>query len=355
MTGARSAIILGGTGQIGRAVSRRLVEDGWAVTLVARSAPRPEAGQAPGVGRLAADRRDPAALRRVLGGGADAVIDITAYDADDARALLDFQDDIGALVVISSSGVYRDAQGRTLDEAAIHGFPDFPAPISEDQPTVAPGPQTYSTRKVALEQALLQTARVPVTILRPCAIHGPGSVHAREWWFVKRMRDARPAIPLAYDGASRFHTTSVRNIAALTAVVVALGGARVLNIADDEALTVGEIGALIARHMAYEGALIGLGEAGFPGRLGRTPWSTPRPFVLDTRAARAVGYAPVADYAATIGEVCDDLLARAAGRDWKTVFPVLAAYPYDLFDYAAEDAAIREGRLGDVARALDVI
>ena len=43
-------------------------------------------------------------------------------------------------VVISSSSVYRDEKGRTLDEAEKNGFPDLPEPIQETQPTVAPGP-----------------------------------------------------------------------------------------------------------------------------------------------------------------------------------------------------------------------
>jgi hypothetical protein len=54
---------------------------------------------------------------------------------------------VGALVVVSSASVYRDAAGRTLDEAAASGFPELPVPIPETQPTVEPGAATYSTRK----------------------------------------------------------------------------------------------------------------------------------------------------------------------------------------------------------------
>jgi nucleoside-diphosphate-sugar epimerase len=99
---------------------------------------------------------------------------------------LNVQDSIGALVVVVSSSVYRDNEGRTLDEAAQNGFPEFPDPIAETHPTVTPGDATYSTRKVALEHLLLDEATIPVTVLRPAAIHGPGSIHPREWWFVKR-------------------------------------------------------------------------------------------------------------------------------------------------------------------------
>lgn len=335
----RSAVVLGGTGQIGRAVTDRLLAGGWTVTSVARQVP---AAPRAGVRFVAADRHDAQTLRQAIGEGADALIDIAAYDAEDGRQLLDLQHDVGALVVISSSSVYRDAQGRTLDEAAINGFPDLPDPMSEAQPTVAPGDETYSTRKVALERVLLDQASCPVTVLRPGAIHGVGSKHPREWWFIKRMLDGRPVIPLAFEGRSRFHTTSTLNIAELVAVALERPGTRVLNIADPAALSVAEIGAIIGRHMNYAGKLVGLDAARFAKRIGRTPWSTPGPFVLDTRAAEALGYAPVADYAATAGATVDDLVKVAAGRDWRAVFPVLASYPYEQFDYAAEDRALAD-------------
>lgn len=181
-----------------------------------------------------------------------------------------------------------------------------------------------------------------MTVLRPGAIHGVGSLHPREWWFVKRMLDGRPVIPLAYEGRSRFHTTSVLNIAELVAVALERPDRRVLNIADPVALSVAGIGAIIGRAMNYQGRLVGVEEGRFPRIVGRTPWSTPRPFVLDTCAAQALGYAPVTDYAATASTIRDDLIQAAAGRDWRDAFPVLASYPYEQFDYAAEDSALAE-------------
>lgn len=337
---ARSAIVLGGTGQVGVAAAERLAAAGWTVTVVSRGdRPAPPALREAGVRLVAADRHDGKALRRAIGDGADALIDITAYDAEDGRQLLDLQDDFGSLVVLSSSSVYRDAAGRTLDEARINGFPELPDPIPETQAIVPPGEATYSTRKAALE-AVLAGARLPVTVLRPGAIHGPGSQHPREWWFVKRMLDARPLIPLAYGGASRFHTTSVRNIAALIQTALDHPGHRTLNIADPTAPTVRRIGEAIAKAVGYSGQLVDLPGATRPPLLGRTPWSTPLPFVLDTAAALALGYRPVTDYAAAAPAICADLVATADQGDWRGRFPILAAYPYDLFDYAAEDAAL---------------
>ena len=283
------------------------------------------------------DRDNPGSLSRALGTGADALIDTTAYDLGHARQLITVQGSIGSFVVISSSSVYRDNLGRTLDEASQNGFPEFPDPIAETQPTVDPGPTTYSTRKIALERHLLDESAAPVTILRPCAIHGLESRLPREWWFVKRILDHRRAIPLAYRGTSRFHTSSVANIAALTRVAVETPGHRVLNIADPSAPSVADIAAFIAQHLDYDGRIVEVDEQIYPPSVGRTPWSVPRPFVLDCQAALELGYSPATTYADAAKLVCDWLVATAGDGDWKERFPVLARYPRDLFDYAVED------------------
>jgi nucleoside-diphosphate-sugar epimerase len=333
---ARRAFIVGGTGQIGRAVAAELLRRGWRVTIAARGGRSvPQDLMQQGMEFVAADREQPDALARSIGAGADAVIDTVAYDAVHARQLLAIEGDVGAFVVISSAAVYRDDNGRTLDEARETGFPELPDPITEAQPTVEPGPATYATRKIALERTLLDEARRPVVILRPCAIHGTHSHHPREWWFVKRILDRRPFVPLAHEGRSRFHTSAAANIAALAATALDHPGTRILNIADPEAPSVMEIGALIAAHMRYQGQMIGLGPDA-PGTVGVSPWSVPRPFILDTAAAVALGYTARTSYRQAIGPLCDWL----AGQDkeaWEAAFPVLAKYRWALFDYASED------------------
>jgi nucleoside-diphosphate-sugar epimerase len=337
----RHAFIIGGTGQIGLALAETLLTAGWTVTVGSRGQRELPRGLAErGARTVVFDRDEAGALGRALGRGADALVDVTAYGPAHGRQLLDVQRDVGSLIAVSSSSVYRDVAGRTLDEAVANGFPALPDPVAETQPTVAPGDETYSTRKVALERVLLDAAAIPVTILRPAAIHGPGSIHPREWWFVKRMLDGRAVIPLAFDGQSRFHTTAVRNIAELARVALDLPGTRVLNIADPEAPSVAEIGAAIAAHLGYRGRFLGLADRGFPATIGRTPWSVPRPFVLDTAAAWALGYRPVTTYAAAVGATCDDLAGVSPHGDWQARFPVLAGYPYDHFDYRAEDLAL---------------
>jgi nucleoside-diphosphate-sugar epimerase len=332
----RRAFIVGGTGQIGRAVAAELLSRGWHVTIAARGGRLPpEHLLQQGAEFVGFDREEPGALAKAIGGGADAIIDTVAYDEGHARQLLGIEEDVGAFVVISSASVYRDREGRTLDEAGETGFPDLPEPIPETQPTVDPGPMTYSTRKVALERTFLDNARRPATILRPCAIYGPHSSHPREWWFVKRMLDGRPFIPLAYEGKSRFHVSAVANIAALAAIALEHSAVGILNAADPEAPSVAEIGALIAGHMRYEGRIVGIG-ADAPANVGLSPWSIPRPFILDMQAAATLGYTPRTTYRQAVGPLCD-WLARQDPGAWQAAFPVLADYPWPVFDYASED------------------
>ena len=329
----RRALIVGGSGQIGRAATRNLLAAGWDVTAAQRHPSGVVAPLAPHT--ITLDRDDPGALAKAVGDGFDAVIDTVAYDDAHARQWLALQGSIGALLIISSGSVYCDARGRTLDEAAETGFPDFPVPINEDQPTVAPGPATYSTRKVALEQTLLQGAAIPVTVLRPCAIHGEASRHPREWWFVKRMLDGRVRIPLAYNGESRFHTSATANIAELARVALEAGGTRILNAADPRALSVAEIGRAIGR--AYNRDLDLTLLPGPPRRgVGATPWSVAGPLIVDTSRGEALGYRPVTGFEDAIGEACRSAEALAAQG------APFAPYLATMFDYAAEDAALAQ-------------
>ncbi|MEF2072360.1 NAD-dependent epimerase/dehydratase family protein [Consotaella aegiceratis] len=333
----RHAFVIGGTGQIGRAVATELASRGWRVTLSSRSEPSDADELASrGISSVALDREAPGALGNVLAEGTDALIDTIAFTETHADQLLEIEQAVGAFVVISSSSVYRDDAGRTLDEARDNGFPIFLGPIDEAQPTVEPGPETYSTRKVALERRLLDHARQPVTILRPAAIYGPYSTHPREWWFVKRMLDRRPAIPLAYQGRSQFHSTAAANIARLIGVVLDAPKTHILNIADPEAPSVAEIGTAIATHLGYEGRLMPIETPESGGSVGWTPWSVPSPFTLDTSRALALGYGPATIYQDAVGPTCDWLTAQDGAR-WRTLFPGLAAYPFELFDYRAED------------------
>jgi len=330
---ARTAVILG-YGQIGSAVARDMAAHGWQVRVLRRTNAAPAAQTPAGIHFEQLDRDAPCALGAALGGGADAVIDTIAFTADHARQWLPLATSIGSLTVISSISVYCDAEGRTMDQAQGKGFPSFPIPIAEDQPTIAPGPATYPSRKAALEQVLLDHARCPVALLRPGAIHGERSRQPREWWFIKRILDGRRRVPLAFAGQPRFHTSATANIAAMCRLTAEQRASGAFNIVDPAALSARQIGEAIARVYAVELDIVPLPGAPI-GVVGQHPWCIPADMVMDMARAHGIGYVPVVGYTDTIGKVC-----RCAEAMTRTGMPLPAYLGPEFFDYAREDSVL---------------
>lgn len=325
-----NALIVGGTGQIGLSVAHRLASEGWEVTIASRN---PTELTGPWK-HIILDATQSGSLVAAIDKKYDLILSCVAYDAVDAHELVKAQSYAGRIIVISSVSVCCDHEGRSLDESRESGFPDFPDGFSETCDTVPPGPETYSTRKVAMEQALLSTATVPVTILRPSAIHGPYSKHAREWWFVKRLLDGRQQIPLAFNGQSRMGTTSVNAIA--EAVVRSAGDElpTIVNVRDADSPSVYEIGRIIMAKMQREAELVGLSDDRYPAQYGATPWSLPKPYVCQSVATHKQTYSE------TVSSTVDWLIRSVDPDDWKGTLPQLAGYPYDHFDYKNDEEAL---------------
>ncbi len=318
----RSVAIIG-AGQIGHAAAQQFGAEGWQVRVLARSKPDWSIEKQVFERYIAGDDYPPEA---------DVVVDTIAFDEDDA-ARYD-PDRIGSLVVISSASVYCDEQGRTLDEGPQNGFPDFGGPITEEQSTVRPGPETYSTRKVRMENEALDQFDDRATVLRPCAIHGPHSRHPREWWFVKRLIDGRTQIPLSHRGKSRFQTTAAQSIGEMAMLAAERDVGGIFNIADDDAPSVSQVGEAIARPLVKTVQLVPLEEDTLDG-IGRTPWSIPAEMIVSNEKAVRHGASRVSYRSAVEGAI--DWLRDLNPTDWRAAFPQLAAYPWDLFDYEAED------------------
>jgi nucleoside-diphosphate-sugar epimerase len=272
--------------------------------------------------------------------GFDLLVDVVPFELAHAEQLLEL--DVGGIVAISSASVYADDEGRTLDEAqAADDFPEFPGPIPETQPTVEPGDATYSTKKAALELRLLENDRIPATIVRPCAIYGPGDRMAREWFFVKRALDRRPYIVLTLRGANHFHTTASANIGELVRLIAANRATGVFNCGDPDPPTVLEISRRVAAAVGHEWTEVLLPQPEGRGAVGNTPWSAPKPFVVDmSAAAEQLGYEPVTTWSEAIDRQVEWLMEATRGRKWEEVLPRGAEYLQ--FEYEGEDSLVKD-------------
>jgi nucleoside-diphosphate-sugar epimerase len=319
----RRALVVGGTGLGGRAIAERLATAGWEVTVAARGHRPPP----PGTAMSIVDCTVPGALQAAVGNGVDLLVLGTGFAAREVIAL---GDRIGAVVALSSASLYVDGSGRAMGGGDPESFPDLPVPVPEHHPVAGP--------RAEAERLLLDGCAAPVSVLRLGLLSGPWTDHGREWYFLERALDRRPVFVHAYGGGHPMATTTVDNLAEAVRLAAERPGTRVLNCADPDPVTPVEVARAIcayAGHEPEELLLPGPPQAG----VGASPWSAPRPFVLDCGGlVRELGYRPVTTFREGVGRTCRWLESTVDRNRWEQTLPRLAAYPLSLFDYQAEDA-----------------
>ncbi len=290
------AIILGGTGAIGGATARALASDGWSVDVTGRHPDlMPQELSDVGVRFHGIERSNADAVERLVGNGAELLVDLLTYQAADIRALLPAMASVDCPVLISSRAVYVDPVGHHVNSDEP---PKFAGPMNENSPTLPPAhddvnPFTregYAPSKVAAERAALDSG-LPVTVIRPSKVHGRWARNSRTRSFVELMVRGEQVIELA-GGASIDHLTAAANTAALISTIASQPGARILNSADPDSPTAEQIVQAIGRNLGWTGTLKLLDDSSDPER-GRNPWLARHPIVLDTTASMELGYVPV--------------------------------------------------------------
>ena len=321
----RSALIIGGRGQCGRAIAERLIVDGWDVTATSS---QPVADGPPEVKWTSQSHAQ-------IAGEFDVVVDCLAYTREDAEELLAFGERIGSAVVISTVAVYTDQHGRSMEDPEL---PRWPIPVPVGQPVLAPG-EGYARGKAAVEATLRERASWPVTILRPAAIHGRRSRHLREWYFIKRVLDRRSQVILPYEGRYVLQPAAVLNLAELVALAAAKPGGRVLNCGDLDPPTPAQISEIIDGVLGWQTDRVLIKGPPPSPTVGAHPWCGPRDVILDmTTAEQELGYRQPLTYAEAISDTVEWAVSAVGQGDWRQIFSFLAKYPADLFDYEAEDA-----------------
>ena len=238
---ARRILLIGGTGTISMAVTRRLAADGHEVFLLNRGNRSTELPG--GVTVLQGDISD-----EVL---AAALLDGMQFDA------------VGEFIGFRPEQIMRDVRlffGRTkqylyISSASAYQKPPADAVITESTPLSNPFWQ-YSRDKIACEEYLMRQYRengFPVTIIRPSHTYDersvPLGVHGEKgsWAVIRRIMDGRPVI-IHGDGTSLWTITHNSDFAAAYAGLVgnihAIGQA--YHITSDERVTWNQIYQCIA-------------------------------------------------------------------------------------------------------------
>lgn len=306
-----------------------LVDKGYEVTVGSRTETSLDGSR-----HVQIDRADDDDFVRATAGDHDLFVDIVAFNERHARQLMRLEGRVASLVVVSTAAVYADAGGKSwLESKMASGHP-----ITETDPVVVPVPDgsDYAGGKVAIETTLLNSD-LPVTILRPRAIFGPGDQASREWWFVKRVVDGRETVLLADAGRGTFHPVSSSNVAEVIAAAGERPGRRAVNCGDPSPKNIRGICSAVAGVMEHEWDVVDIGTS--PGEtLGVTPWTTPHSIVMDVSVAgQELGCSGTVSYEASLEKTIGWLLEATEGGPWQEALPTAATYYGNLFDYEAED------------------
>ena len=234
-------LLIGGTGTISMAITRRLSSQGHEVYLLNRGNRNPELPE--NVTVIRADINDESAVNKALSG--------MNFDA------------VGEFIGFIPSQIQRDVRlfhGKTrqyiyISSASAYQKPLSDCVITESTPLSNPYWQ-YSRDKIACEEYLMNQYRnsgFPVTIVRPSHTYDersvPLGVHGKNgsWQVLKRMIDGKPVI-IHGDGTSLWTLTHNSDFAkaycGLVGNIHAVGQA--FHITSDESLTWNQIYQIIA-------------------------------------------------------------------------------------------------------------
>jgi len=274
--GMRTALVTGGAGFLGTAVTEALEAEGYAVTVLGRSS---QTEPLTGATIATALARDPALVVHCAGGSSVAR-SIQDPDGERAKTVPPFAELLGQL---------RDrAPVVLLSSAAVYGAAAV-VPTPETSPTAPLSP--YGEHKLACEQ-LVRAHGGPAAIVRLFSVYGAGLRKQLLW---DACQKATAGVPrFAGTGDEERDWLHVRDAAALILVAAraASSDVPVINGGTGRGTSVREVVGLISRELG----------APAPEFSGEVRAGDPARYVADITRARELGWAPRIDVARGIAD-----------------------------------------------------
>jgi Nucleoside-diphosphate-sugar epimerases len=181
-------LILGGTGVISRSIVDKAIDRGFEVTAVNRGSRQLDVAK--NVRTITADRKDASAFAAALAHEKpDVVIDMIAFNAEDAKQTVELFRDRAAQIIVTSS-------------IAAYARPYKSLPIREDAESLLAGSDfAYGQLKADMERYLTAEMNKPgaaITIIRPSLTFGPGARNfgmlRQNYNVVQRIKDGKPLV-----------------------------------------------------------------------------------------------------------------------------------------------------------------
>ncbi len=219
----KKVLVTGGTAFVSRYVAEYYVKKGMDVYVLNRNSRK----QPKGVRLIEADRRRIGDRLRKY--HFDAVLDITAYTAEDIHSLLDALESYDRFIMISSSAVYPEYEKQPFTEETPVGDNKFWG--------------SYGTGKIEAER-VLQERDPKAYILRPPYLYGPLNNVYREAFVFDCAMAKRPFF-LPGDGEMKLQFFHVNDLCRFMDILMEkTPGQRVFHVGNREAVSVKEWAAL---------------------------------------------------------------------------------------------------------------
>jgi nucleoside-diphosphate-sugar epimerase len=341
------ALMIGGSGFIGRFVVSKLQESGHAVTIFHRGSAAP----LPGVEQIQGDRKHLREYRREFQNrNFDVVIDMILSSGEQATDLMEiFRGLAGRVVAPSSMDVYR-AWGifYGLETGVLQPMPVTEESDLRSKPVAYPPEMlqrvqqifpwmTEAYDKIAVENAVLGAHDPAGTVLRLPMVYGPNDPLHRLHFLLKRIDDGRKYILFADDVAAlRTPRGYVENVAhaIFLAAVSGQAAGRIYNVAEQTAFSELEWAGKAAEIAGWKGEFVVLPHDRTPKHLWM-PGNTAQHLVGSSdRIRNELGYLePIS---------LEESLRRTI--EWERRHP--PQNPMAVFDYQAEDAAVSAFKAG---------